>query len=359
MAQLRNPMPMLLALLALGCQPEAPVVPRSAAVATTMPAATLAPVATATPAGVVATLAPASQAPAASATPLAVATRMPASVDSDLPQEDEAAVESLLDSDELKAYLPADLIHDGGVILYDLLGAGARQRLGCAGPADPPEVWKRQGEGEDGRQLKLRKDAGKQGKALAEIRYPDRGTFVYKDGGQTVRKKYVETFRREIQLERSGKQWRPTAIGPITVESQGGKSGLEIKAAGLFRTGSPTPAASFDEQDTLVSLLEPLPTFQAGEAVRVEAEVQDKQACDLFVFAYVVGGNDRTRQRLYDDGSNGDRVAGDGIYAGAFVLPATAGTRHLAINVLEPTVFTPGGVYRSNVVGMTFKVEKP
>jgi hypothetical protein len=353
----------ILALAALGCQPETPLAARASAPPPASPTPA-APMATPTPAGVVATLAPASTPPAAAgtATPSVEPSTLPgASVDSDLAQDDEAAVESLLDSDELKGYLPNDLIHDGGVILYQTLalGTATRQRLGCAGPTDPPEIWKRQGEEGGGRQLHVRKAAGMGDVALAEIKYPDRGTFVYRDGGPAVRKKFVETFRRQIQLERMGKQWRPTALGPITVESQGGKSGLDIKTAGVFRAGATTAAMSFDEQDTLVSLKTPLPTFQAGESVRVEAEVADKQACDLFVFAYLVGGNDRSRQRLYDDGTNGDRVAGDGIFSGSFVIPATPGPRHLAVNVLDPTVFTPGGLYRSNVVGMTFKVEKP
>ncbi|MDB5099946.1 MAG: hypothetical protein JWM80_4367 [Cyanobacteria bacterium RYN_339] len=348
------------ALAAIGCQPEAPPTALRTAVAPTPSAeGTLAPIAASTPVGVVATLRPASAAP--TALPTSTPSAQPsASVDSDLAQDDEAAVESLLDSDELKGYLPNDLIHDGGVILYQTLGLGAaaRQKLGCAGPADPPEIWKRQGEGGDGRQLHVRKVAGQPGVAIAEIKYPDHGTFVYKDGGTAVRKKFVETFRRQIQLERTGKQWRPTALSPITVESQGGKSGLDLQAVNVFRPGTASAALSFAADDRMVSLKDPLPAFQAGSSVRVEVEVTDKQACDLFVFAYLVGGNDRTRQRLFDDGTNGDRTAGDGLYTGTFVIPATPGARHLAVDVLEPTVFTPGGVYRSNVVGMTFQVEK-
>jgi hypothetical protein len=301
------------------------------------------------------------------AMPVALAS---ASVDTDLPQEDETAIETLIDSEEIKAYLPNSLIHDGGVILYQAMAlqsapldavatAAAARHSTCAGPTAPPDAWHRTVATVGEKQLKIRRVPGNPKQATVEIRWQDHGAINYRDlaNGKAVHKQFVELNKRTMLFERVGSRWRVISLSPLSVDSQAGHSGLELQQIRMYRGKETTPVLTFDELEPLISLADHIPTFVPGESVRVEVEVRDKLACPLFVYAHLVSGTNHTRERLFDDGQSGDRGTNDGIYAGTFFVPAVAGVHHIAIDVLEPSVFTPGGVYHSNGLGMNFKVQ--
>jgi hypothetical protein len=285
-----------------------------------------------------------------------------AGIDSDLDQADEAAVESLIDSADIKALLTADLIHDGGVILYQTLAskdniAARRPRAGCGGVDAPPDQWKRQSQEKGGRQLKLRRVPGANGQAVVDYTQVSRGLLTYRDADGPARKAFVETATRRMKLARHGSKWELAGVSPLVIAAKNGKAGLDLTSVAVFRSGSATPAFGFDGDDKVLKLDGEIPAFATGETLRVECDVTDKQGCQAFIYAHLVGASDRTRQQLYDDGTNGDRVADDGIYSGNFVLPATPGQRHIAIEVLDPSTFAAGGLYRSNGVAMNFRVE--
>lgn len=297
-----------------------------------------------------------------------------AAVDSDLASDDQAAIENLLDTEALEAYLPSDLINDGGVILYRTFAApedreDRKEKVAIAqasrtGPADPPDVWGRRIKegGAKFRQLKLRKETGEGNKkgALVTLRYPMRGVFAYKyPNAKAVATPFVQTFRRDFRFVADEKGWMLASVSPIQYESQGGHSGLEFASVAVYRSNETTPA--FPALDTLDKFLstDAMPAFKAGEALRLEVQLKTARQKDAFVFAHLVGNAERNRQQLRDDGQEGDREAGDGIYTHSFTMPAKAGLRHLGIDILDPVSFTQGGAYRSNALGLTFRVEAP
>lgn len=315
-------------------------------------------------------------APGESVAPAAEETLPPATVDSDLAMEDQAAIENLLDTEALEAYMPSDLINDGGVILYRTMAAsraGDRKdaenekvTIAQAGraPAEPPEIWGRQIKegGSRFRQLQLRREPGQgnQKGARVTLRFPMRGVFAYKyPGAQAVSKPFIQTFRRDFRFTGDENGWTLASVSPIQYESRAGHSGLEFASVAVYRGTETTPA--FEPLNTLDRFLPiaELPTFKAGEALRVEVQLATARQKDAFVFAHLVGNAERSRQALRDDGLEGDRVAGDGIYTRLVNAPATAGLRHFGVDILSPGAFTPGGAYRANALGMTFRVEAP
>ena len=298
-----------------------------------------------------------------------------ATVDSDLAPDDQTAIEQLLDSEQIQAYLPADLINDGGVILYQTLAMGDDREAtpvrtsqtntsdaasGPPTPSAPPASWKRLEGERGGRQLELRRQDGAEKRARVVVRYPMRGELAYREsaGSTPVRKRYTQTFQRVFVFQLQENRWRLSQLSPVHMESQGGRSGLEIASFQAFAAGSDTPALTLTDRDRLIGP-EEMPTFAPGQGVRLEAAVDNARRGEFFVFAHLAGRADRSRQRLVDDGTQGDRVAGDGIYSGTFAVPATEGMRHFGLDVIDASTFTPGGLYRSNALGLTFRVQAP
>lgn len=330
-------------LTALGCQaPQSPTAP-----------------ATAAPAGVAAVTAP--SATPVSPTPEPLAT---AAVDTDLSADDETSVEAAIDGIDLQDYLPSTLIHDGGVILYNLLGlaaatgsprpgalasAIATRRDACNGLTSAPDSWSRDTDQVGKRQLRVRRVAGTPGEVSVQVTWQNSGTLVYKtpaDG--KVKKPFVEQDQRTLVLARDGGRWHVDSLTPISIVSKGGHAGLDISQVRVYRGDDATPVLSFDEQDPLISLSDKVPTFAKGDQLRVEVEVTDKQACSLFVFAHLVGKTNHDREPLQANAS--------GVYTGTFTMGA-GGVQNIAIDVLEPAVFTPAGAYHANGLGMNLKVK--
>lgn len=326
---------------------------------------------------------------------------------SPLPAADAAAVAEALAEEEVEILLPADLIHDGGTALYrlsassdaspapDTAGAptgaptdtpraddaateiedataepgatdarpapgGGDGRGGGVKPAldaEPPTGWARQqvavGEREAATARGKRVD-----EAGAAVGFLSRGTFAYKpaEGGETVRKPFVEMFRRQVGLKKGKVAWRPNALGPMRIETQGGESGLAIARLKLTSPDDASIGFEIGETDVLTPLAD-LPHASAGGKLRLEAEVRDRRAGARFVYGRLVGAGAGQRVLLRDDGKAPDREAGDGIYAWELKAPHAAGYHHLVIDVLDARCFAPKGRVRSLAVGFTFEVK--
>jgi hypothetical protein len=300
-----------------------------------------------------------------------------AAVDSDLESGDQTAIENLLNSEALEAYLPSDLINDGGVILYQTLAAREtkQEKDGAdkdatpvaiaddTAPAQPPARWVRQNIERSGRQAQLRRlgNGGSDRRAQVVVRYDQRGQFVYQDPTDSKgarRKNFRQKFERVLRFGLKGGEWTLLDFSPVRMENKDGQSGLDVQSLQVFQPGAASAAVSLTTFDRFVTPAE-VPTFKPGETLRAEVTMKSRKGSAAFLFAHVVGTNDRAKQRLMDDGTNGDRVAGDGVYTGSFVVPGGAGMRHFGIDVLDPVVFTPKGKYNSNTLGLTFKVKAP
>ncbi len=354
---------------------------------------------------------PASDAPAespAATTPASLSEILKATAlasASPLPAEDAAAVAEALADEEVVVLLPADLIHDGGTALYRLATVdGAAMDDTAASPpaetpataspataspataspdaenpdeetpaaspparsprpsnrpaaAEPPAEWGRQQVAVGKREAATARGARKD-EAGAAIGSLNRGTFAFKpaDGGETMRKPFIEVFRRQVGLKKGKAAWHPTALGPMRFETQGGQSGLEVVRLKLDSPDDVSIGFEIGATDVLTPIAD-LPHATAGGKLRLEAEVRDRLPGELFVYGRLVGAGAAQRVLLRDDGAGADRKAGDGIYAWELKAPTAAGFHHLAIDVLDARCFQAKGPVRSLAVGFTFEVK--
>jgi hypothetical protein len=330
------------------------------------------------------------------------------SVDSDLAPDDNAALESLADGEELQAYLPSDLIHDGGVILYRTLaqpatnsGNGAAKGNGNGNgnsvaanaasepthvastavatddktpkadkaekPAKkaPPSDWKRaDAKREKGRALQLRKDDGPAAagnrRVKMTVKYAVSGTLQYTDdAGRAVRKGYRQIFDRSFKFQFKQDRWQLAEVSALHHESQGGHSGLDVTRLAIFPNGSATALDTVEPGVEKFEGVAQVATIHPGDKVRVEVAARKSDGSPVFVYAYLVGTTDRARVLLVDDGTAGDATAGDGLYTGTFLVPSASGLHHFAVDVLDPASFSAGGQYRSVGLGTSVKIQAP
>jgi hypothetical protein len=295
----------------------------------------------------------------------------PPAIDSDLDAEDNAAIENALNSDDLAAYMPADLIHDGGVILFRTLankddsGGKRSQTDNAAATAEAPNDWRRVESRKGGRQLNVRREAPAQpsinshGRAKVQVRYNVAGRFIVKANGREVTKQFNQLFTRTFRFELKDAKWQLAELTPLQHESQGGRSGVDISRVAVYQGDASQPLHELTGDMNQSIAPETIPTLAPGANVRLEVTASQKNGNAPFVYAYVVGQTDRARVALRDDGMQGDRTAGDGIYSGAVTVPSTPGLRHLGIDVLNPAAFQPAGLVRSNGLGLSFRVQAP
>jgi hypothetical protein len=294
----------------------------------------------------------------------------PPAIDSDLDAEDNAAIENALNSDELSAYMPADLIHDGGVILFRTLankddGGPKKAQTETAATTEAPNDWRRVESRKGGRQLNMRREAPTEPTAVSirrakvQVRYNVAGRFIVKANGREVTKQFNQLFTRTFRFKLESDRWQLADLTPLQHESQGGRSGVDISRVAVYQGDAAQPLHELTGDMDQPIAPDQIPTVAPGASVRLEVTASQKNGVAPFVYAYVVGATDRARVALRDDGTLGDRTAGDGVYAGTITVPATPGLRHLGIDVLNPAAFQPAGLVRSNGLGLSFRVQAP
>jgi hypothetical protein len=329
------------------------------------------PTPAAPPANAVQTEAPSTAQPPAP--PLTLASP---SIDSDLDAEDNAAIENLLDSDDMEAYMPSDLIHDGGVILFRTMATrketAARVLPGTnvavtaeadVALAEPPQDWRRTEGRRGARQLVLRKEGGNgeqpgllSKRARVVVKYGVAGQLLFNTNGRRVAKPFSQQFSRTFKFKLADARWQLDELTPLQHESQGGRSGIDLDHVALYAAGEDKPRSEVVKEERFISPDE-VPTFAPGESVRLEVKATQKKDAPVFVYAYMVGGTDRSRVLLKDDGTLGDEKAGDGIHTATFAVPTTPGLRHFGVDVINAAAFQPAGLVRSNGLGISFRVQ--
>ncbi|MNS97421.1 hypothetical protein D3C72_1317510 [compost metagenome] len=180
-----------------------------------------------------------------------------------------------------------------------------------------------------------------------------------KTNGREVAKQFNQLFTRTFRFKLENDKWQLAELTPLQHESQGGRSGVDISRVALYQGDAAQPLHELTgDMDRPIAPTD-IPTVAPGASVRLEVTATQKNGVAPFVYAYVVGQTDRARVALRDDGTLGDRTAGDGIFSGAVTVPSTPGLRHLGIDVLNPAAFQPAGLVRSNGLGLSFRVQAP
>lgn len=290
----------------------------------------------------------------------------PAFTYSDVEPAEQAAVEQAIATDpDLSAYLPADLIHDGGVVLFRLLQAplpAPKPPANVGGPIapnttlGPPPPWTRTITAKSGTQLILRKGC-LDGVDCAVGMRPVRATVQVLQRGELrvndQSKPYGELVRRQIVLRPRDGTLVLAEVSPLTVETQGGRSGLDLKQVTVFEAGGGRVFGLTDFMKP--TRIEEEPRLAAGQRLRVEVEVETRRPGTTFVFASRAG-NPADRVLLRDDGKGADKLAGDFRFSGEFFAASTAGLQHLAIEVIDPVSYLDRKAYRAFSVAIAYRV---
>lgn len=296
-------------------------------------------------------------------------------------------------------YLPGDLIHDGGVILYHLTQAdgpgpgGPRQadptlRPGREDPKPPgdrthakarpglalalgqgescldwdqlPETWQRSQFIPGGRHTRLRKEGPQS--FLVQVEATNRGSlrFVRPQQGKGVEKRYNERFHRDFRFQRLQGKLQLQALGPILLDSQGPNQALAFQELSVQGSGQNRPLITWRPDATGLQALTDLPTVPPLSQVVVSLKLSTTQACPPFLFAHFLSQRGaRERIPLRDDGLDGDATANDGRFSALISVPAGTGLAHLAVEALASSSFLPKGKAEGSAVGLSLQVRAP
>jgi hypothetical protein len=338
-----------------------------------------------------------------------------ASLDSDLDTADNEAIQALLDSAELQALLPSDLIHDGGVILYRVLGEAATSvgvraqqsepQIAIATPRPPvldqepltraggnapapgvsralptseagvltePDAFNRKREARSGAQIRIRRVACPPDELMCRagdraevvVRYISRGVITLgpQAGANTQKRRYQEVFQRVLVVARAAdrKRWQLVSVGAIELQSDAEALPWQLRAVRLYEGDAQVPLLA-QEAPFLPLRADALPVSRAGQPLRIEAQLMPKVNLPkrLVVFAHLVGMGDRAKVALRDDGRMPDRIANDGIFTTRFVMPPGSGIRTLGLELVDGAILQePSGPMRgSRTVGISLRVQ--
>lgn len=167
------------------------------------------------------------------------------------------------------------------------------------------------------------------------------------DGQWTPGTKSINAIRtRRAALERTGDAsspyggWTIAAITPAEFSNSTGAAVQEVFIASMDLYRGDTLVWQCDSPDTFFDVLNGLPTIEMGAMYRMEVEVI--HANPVETPPYFVYGHgpmpDWQRHLLYDDGTMGDLVAGDGVYSYEWYAEDTIDPRVIAADVIDADV---------------------
>ena len=194
------------------------------------------------------------------------------------------------------------------------------------------------------------------------------GTFyIADDVGDTLvlwGKPFADTIVRHAQFVREIAGWKLAAISPVDANL----TNLDQQTVGITWLGASVggePVWETDAPDNLFEVPGELPTFSTGEEVLVEVQVENSTTSGLnpaqFVFLHRPGPGlfgKRKRDLMFDDGTNGDVTAGDGIYSRTYTIGPCKGRHFAAVDVIDSATFAQlEAPYNSTAWGMPYIVQ--
>jgi len=234
-----------------------------------------------------------------------------------------------------------------------------------SGSAELPRFWWRGDLEPLGRKIDIHIENG-----VADVRvvHDVAGTFfIVDDAGDALvlwGKPFEDLVTRHARFTQQPWGWTLTAISPV-------EFGLPQEAEQTVFVDSLRAYTSdglvweTTEPSALYTISTGLPTFSTGEELRVEADVHPGQSSgwtpSQFVFLHHPGPNitgRRTRDIMFDNGTNGDLTEGDGTYTRLFTVGPRRGRHFAAVDVIDAPTFTElEAPYNSGAWGMPYIVE--
>ncbi|UCG38109.1 MAG: hypothetical protein JSV00_07855 [bacterium] len=284
-------------------------------------------------------------------------------------QADEAAVLTALESEEFFT----DSVTDTSIDEEAAAAAGAQvssSQLSLlslpadGGTAQLPLFWWRGQMERLGREIDIHIQDGS---AFVTVVCDVAGTFFIADevGGTMVLwgKPFEDLVTRHASFEKTSSGWVLSAVSPVEFALADADlqtvfiRGLRAYVGEELVWETVDPAALF-------SVPEGIPTFSRGDQVRVEASIAN--ASDpgweppQFVFLHHPGHRTdgrRSRDLMFDDGTNGDVLAGDGVYTRVYTIGPCGGRHFAAVDVIDSTTFMVADApYNSTAWGMPYIV---
>jgi len=141
-------------------------------------------------------------------------------------------------------------------------------------------------------------------------------------------KPFAHTLHRSATYQRSGGGWHLTAISPTDMPlADTTRQNVHIERV----TASHAAGVIAEITDpTLELAVDDLPTLRVGDTIVVSAQVAHDPGSEWTPDTFVYLHHDGRRDRMLDDGLNGDEHAGDGIYSHLYTLSNQVG-RHFAV----------------------------
>ncbi len=176
-------------------------------------------------------------------------------------------------------------------------------------------------------------------------------------------KPFNDTITRHAEFVKVLGHWNLTKISPVDVDltdtTQQTVEILNVKAS----VGS-NIVWEATSSSTLYDAPAGLPTFKPNDVVLVEAQISNSTTSTLcspttYVFLHRPGlclfG--RCRDVMYDDGTNGDVIANDGIFSRTYTIGSHIGYHFAAVDVIDAETFMYQATnYNSTAWGMPYRV---
>jgi len=158
-------------------------------------------------------------------------------------------------------------------------------------------------------------------------------------------KPYESLITRNAVFEEMSWGWVLTALSPVEFASAApGDITVSIEALRAYSGSELIWEAS--DTGAMYSVPEAIPSFLPGDEIRIEAQVSNISTAGWvpgeFVFLHRPGHNitgRRTRDIMFDDGTNGDTTAGDGIYTRSYTIGPCPGRHFAAVDVIDAGTF--------------------
>ena len=258
----------------------------------------------------------------------------------------------------------ADAANSAQAQIYD--GQIPIQSLSAqSGTAELPRFWWRGDLERLGREINIHIEDGI---AAVKVTLDIAGTFFIADEVGDVMilwgKPFEDLVTRHAQFNKKPGGWMLTAISPVEFAlARVDEQTVYIDGFRAFSGDELVWEAT--KPSTLYTVTAGLPTFTHGDEIRVEATVSSTSESawepTRFVFLHRPGphiNGRRTRDIMFDDGTNGDLFAGDGIYTRLYTIGPCRGRHFAAVDVIDAATFMElDAPYNSGAWGMPYIVE--
>ena len=231
--------------------------------------------------------------------------------------------------------------------------------------AELPRFWWRGDLERLGREIDIHIENGI---ADVKVSHDIAGTFFIADEVGDVMvlwgKPFEDLVTRYAQFTKKPLGWMLTAISPVEFAlANGEEQTVFIEAFKAYSGDELIWEAT--EPASLYTVTSGLPIFTSGDEIRVEATVSNTSESGWepshFVFLHRPGPHitgRRTRDIMFDDGTNGDLVAGDRIYTRIYTIGPCRGRHFAAVDIIDAATFMKlEAPYNSGAWGMPYIVE--